>query len=72
MTKYKEVEGKTSKPLSGKTAIVTGASSGIGRATALTLAQAGAAVVFMPGEKTGSRKLLLIFRKRRQSFCGCG
>jgi NADP-dependent 3-hydroxy acid dehydrogenase YdfG len=32
------------KPLSGKTAIVTGASSGIGRATATTLAQAGAAV----------------------------
>jgi NADP-dependent 3-hydroxy acid dehydrogenase YdfG len=33
------------KPLTAKTAIVTGASSGIGRATALTLAQAGAAVV---------------------------
>ena len=33
------------KPLSGKTAIVTGSSSGIGRATALTLAEAGAAVV---------------------------
>jgi NADP-dependent 3-hydroxy acid dehydrogenase YdfG len=33
------------KLLAGKTAIVTGASSGIGRATALTLAQAGAAVV---------------------------
>jgi NADP-dependent 3-hydroxy acid dehydrogenase YdfG len=33
------------KLLSGKTAIVTGASSGIGFATALTLAQAGAAVV---------------------------
>ncbi len=31
--------------LSGKTAIVTGASSGIGRAVALTLARAGAAVV---------------------------
>ncbi len=31
--------------LFGKTAIVTGASSGIGRATAMTLAQAGAAVV---------------------------
>jgi NADP-dependent 3-hydroxy acid dehydrogenase YdfG len=31
--------------LSSKTAIITGSSSGIGRATALTLAQAGAAVV---------------------------
>jgi NADP-dependent 3-hydroxy acid dehydrogenase YdfG len=45
MTKHKEPEGKANKLLSGKTAIVTGASSGIGRATALTLAQAGAAVV---------------------------
>jgi NADP-dependent 3-hydroxy acid dehydrogenase YdfG len=34
-----------SKHLSGKTAIVTGASAGIGRATALALAEAGAAVV---------------------------
>ena len=33
------------KPLSGKTAIVTGSSSGIGYATASALAQAGAAVV---------------------------
>src|SRR4030042_2339287 len=31
-------------PLSGKVAIVTGAGSGIGKATALTLGQAGAAV----------------------------
>jgi NADP-dependent 3-hydroxy acid dehydrogenase YdfG len=45
MARQKEVAEKSNKPLSGKTAIVTGASSGIGRATALTLAQAGAAVV---------------------------
>jgi len=41
----KTQKDKSRLPLSGKTAIVTGASSGIGRATALTLAQAGAAVV---------------------------
>ncbi len=34
-----------SKPLSGKTAVITGASSGIGYATALTLGRAGASVV---------------------------
>ena len=37
--------------LSGKTAIITGASSGIGRATALTLAGAGAAVVIQARRK---------------------
>lgn len=37
--------------LSGKTAVITGASSGIGRATALTLAQAGAAVVLYARRK---------------------
>ena len=51
MTKHKDVEGKTGKPLSGKTAIVTGASSGIGRATAITLARAGAAVVLFARRK---------------------
>jgi NADP-dependent 3-hydroxy acid dehydrogenase YdfG len=38
-------------PLSGKTALVTGASAGIGRAAALALAQAGAMVI-----ATGRRK----------------
>ncbi len=33
------------RPLAGKTAVITGASSGIGRATALTLSGAGAVVV---------------------------
>jgi NADP-dependent 3-hydroxy acid dehydrogenase YdfG len=40
-----------SKLLSGKTAIITGASSGIGRATALTLSQSGAAVVIQARRK---------------------
>jgi len=39
------------KHLSGKTAIVTGSSSGIGYATACTLAQAGAAVVIQARRK---------------------
>ncbi|MEI7900622.1 MAG: SDR family oxidoreductase [bacterium] len=40
-----------SKPLDGKTSIVTGASSGIGRAIALTLAREGAAVVIQARRK---------------------
>ncbi|MGB5156160.1 MAG: SDR family NAD(P)-dependent oxidoreductase, partial [Desulfobacterales bacterium] len=44
-------DSKTNKPLSGRTAIVTGASSGIGRATALALVQAGAAVVIYARRK---------------------
>jgi NAD(P)-dependent dehydrogenase (short-subunit alcohol dehydrogenase family) len=58
MTKLKEVEGKTNKFLSGKTAIVTGASSGIGHAAALTLAQAGAAVVLFARRKDRLTKLV--------------
>jgi NADP-dependent 3-hydroxy acid dehydrogenase YdfG len=43
-----------SRPLANKTAIITGASSGIGRATALMLAQAGASVVI---QARGAEKL---------------
>jgi NADP-dependent 3-hydroxy acid dehydrogenase YdfG len=43
-----------STPLSGKAVLVTGASAGIGRATAVALAQAGAKIV-----ATGRRKLEL-------------
>jgi NADP-dependent 3-hydroxy acid dehydrogenase YdfG len=45
------------QPLSGKTAIVTGSSSGIGYATASTLAQAGAAVVIHARRKDRLDKL---------------
>jgi NADP-dependent 3-hydroxy acid dehydrogenase YdfG len=45
MATSKTVKSGANAPLAGKTAIVTGASSGIGRDTALTLARAGAAVV---------------------------
>jgi len=44
-------QSSSGKPLSGKTAIITGGSSGIGRATALTLAGAGAAVVIQARHK---------------------
>jgi len=47
----KAIERIANQLLSDKTAIITGASSGIGRATALTLAQAGAAVVIQARRK---------------------
>jgi NADP-dependent 3-hydroxy acid dehydrogenase YdfG len=48
---------ETEKVLTGKTAIVTGASSGIGYATAVTLARAGAAVVIYARRKDRLDKL---------------
>jgi NADP-dependent 3-hydroxy acid dehydrogenase YdfG len=45
------------KPLSGKTAIITGASSGIGQATSLALARDGAAVVINARRKDRLQKL---------------
>ncbi len=48
-----------SHSLAGKRALVTGASRGLGKAIALTLAQAGADVAITPG------------KIRRQSPCCC-
>jgi NADP-dependent 3-hydroxy acid dehydrogenase YdfG len=50
------------RPLDGKVALVTGASSGIGEATALALAEAGAAVVI--GARRGDRLDALATRLR--------
>lgn len=57
MAERNKAAKKAVKPLSGKTAIVTGASSGIGRATAMTLAQAGAAVVIQARRKDRLEKV---------------
>ena len=51
MSSDKAIERTANQLLSDKTVIITGASSGIGRATALTLAQAGAAVVIQARRK---------------------
>lgn len=55
--------------LSGKTALVTGASGGIGRVTAFALANEGAQVlVHYNGRKGGRRRL----RTRRPGHRWCG
>jgi NADP-dependent 3-hydroxy acid dehydrogenase YdfG len=64
MTIQKNNKKTIMKPLSGKTAIVTGASSGIGRATALTLAQAGSAVVVHARRKDRLMKVALDIQKK--------
>ncbi len=53
------IERTANRLLSDKTAVITGASSGIGRATALTLAQAGAAVVIQARRKDRLDELAL-------------
>jgi NADP-dependent 3-hydroxy acid dehydrogenase YdfG len=57
MSYEKDIKRTVNKLLFDKTAIVTGASSGIGHATALTLAQAGAAVVIHARRKDRLDKL---------------
>src|SRR5262249_26508814 len=56
------VGNETGMPLSGKTVLVTGASAGIGRATAIALAQAGAKIL-----ATGRRRTQLDALKQQ---CG--
>ncbi len=49
--------------IEGKVALVTGAASGIGRATAIALADAGAAVVIADIDECGARDSQRIIRQ---------
>ncbi|WP_327190836.1 SDR family oxidoreductase [Streptomyces xinghaiensis] len=50
-------QGQPGKPLSGKVAVVTGGASGLGRATALTLAEAGAEIVVADLDAAGGKEV---------------
>jgi NADP-dependent 3-hydroxy acid dehydrogenase YdfG len=66
MSRTQGSAGDGKGPLAGKTAIVTGASSGIGRQTALTLAEAGAAVVVAARRKERLGEIVQSIQARGQ------